>query len=609
MRNVNEYKLLVPAKADFYEEYARQEFVALYKMATGKDILTVTDEVVFVDGAKVISLGRTNLLKESRVTAEYEKLGRDGYRIVTEGDTVFLVGGGTYGTVYAVYGFLARLLGYKFYNPEEIYFANPKNEEIEDMDITDIPDFENRTGGWHYSRKESAWAIRYRTFKYFGEMADGEEFFGSWAHNHIREYLPTSKYLGKHPDWYSPEFTQLCLSNEEMWPEFTNRVIERIKERPRAEFFLLGQEDRPTFCGCPRCLALIEKIGRSGVMMRFVNYVAREVEKWRKENAPDRHILVGTFAYQKTQTPPVTQDENGNYIPVDPSVVPEDNVFIMLAPISADCSVTMTDPERNPSAKKTIEGWYSLTHKCILWTYCSNFDRKFGFFDNFHVLSDNYKIFRNYQFRWLYYENNATIGGTALQPLLCYLHSNLAWNADFDVKEGTVDFMKHYYKEGADAMIAYLKGFNDFYKARKKEYSERDNIYYGTYLWNGQEKTSVLDPNFHTWEFICEREKNLDDAEKAIKLARYNKEREQKYLKRILIERMTVKFLIAQFFGHKFESKAKYVEYLDKFRKEVESFEMVSIKRNQTLDATFDQWKEDWCSGKGTDLDIGIVMR
>ena len=608
IRNIEDYRIVIPAKADFYENYAKDELLDLYKMATGKTLAVVNDSVLFESNAKIISIGRTNLLLESNVKAEYSALGRDGYRIALDGDSLFLVGGGSYGTVYSVYGFMERQFGYKFYNPDEIYFAKPENNVIGEYDVTEIPTFENRTGGWYFSRRDVKDATRYRTFKYFGDMLDGEEFFGSWAHNHIREYLPISKYHGAHPDWYSPEFTQLCLSNEEMWDEMVKRVIERIQERPKAEFFLLGQEDRPTFCGCKRCLEQIEKYGRSGVMMRFINYVARGVKKWQEENCPERHILIGTFAYQKTQVPPVNIDENGNYTPVDPSVVPEDNVFIMLAPISADGSVTLTNPERNPAAKKTLDGWFSLTNKCILWTYCSNFDRKFGFFDNFHVLSDNYKIFRNYNFRWVYYENSAARGGTALQPLLCYLHSNLAWNADFDVKEGTVDFMHHYYKEGGKDMLAYLKGFNDFYKARKKEYSDRDGNYYGTYLWNGQEKTSVLDPEFHTWEFVTDRMKNLDDAITAIKNAGHG-DKEEEYVDRVEMERFTLYFIIAEFFKTKFATKAEFVAFLDKFRAECERREIATVKRNQTLDQSFGDWKEGWEKGEASDLNMDIIMR
>jgi hypothetical protein len=429
-----------------------------------------------------------------------------------------------------------------------------------------------------------------RTFTYFGTMRDGEEFFGSWAHNHF-EYLPISTYRSDHPTWYSPEFTQLCLSEEEMWPEFTKRVIERIKSRPKAEYFLLGQEDRPTFCGCKRCLELTETIGRSGIMMRFINYVAREVKKWQAENCPERNIYVGTFAYQKTQDPPVIVDENGNYQPVDPSVVPEDNVFIMLAPISSDNSVVFDDETHNGKAKKTLEGWNALTKKCILWVYCSNFDRKFGFFDNMHVLSENYKLFKRYNFRWLYYENSSGRCGMAWQALLCYLHSNLAWNVNFELQPAIDDFMHHYYKQAAPFMREYLNSFDAYYKKRKAEFSERDGRYYGTYLWNGQEQTSVMSKEFHTYEFLCDMNALLDKAVKAIKDAGYDAETEQKLLDRIQVERFTVMFFIAEFHSDKFE-KNDYCDFLNNFKSECERFDIVGIKRNKTNEQVFDEWRE-----------------
>ena len=145
IRNIEDYRIVIPAKADFYENYAKDELLDLYKMATGKTLAVVNDSVLFESNAKIISIGRTNLLLESNVKAEYSALGRDGYRIALDGDSLFLVGGGSYGTVYSVYGFMERQFGYKFYNPDEIYFAKPENNVIGEYDVTEIPTFENRT--------------------------------------------------------------------------------------------------------------------------------------------------------------------------------------------------------------------------------------------------------------------------------------------------------------------------------------------------------------------------------------------------------------------------------------------------------------------------------
>ena len=591
MVSINDYKIVVPANADFYEDFAKNELLELLSKI-GITLPVFEDRVLFTKDDKIISLGRTLLFAESGIKAEYSELKRDGHVIKSQGNTIYLVGGGSYGTVYAVYGFLARQFGYVFYNPEEIVFKNAENYLVGEYDVTDIPDFENRTGGFYFSKFEPTNATRYRTFRWYGFMQNGGEFFGSWDHNHIRKYLPTRLYLGAHPDWYSPEFTQLCLSNEEMWVEFTKRVIEEIIAKPDSEYFLLGQEDRPTFCGCARCLEQIEKYGRSGIMMRFTNYVAREVEKWRVENAPDRHIWIGTFAYQKTTTPPVSEDENGNFTPLDPSVVPEKNVFIMLAPISADMSVTITDPERNASTKRTIDGWFSLTENIVFWTYCSNFDRRFFYFDHFHVTSENYKILKNYKFKWLYYSNQASRQGMAFQALACYIHSNLAWNVDLDIHALASDFMDNYYKEGAKEMKEYLRKTDEFYKNRKQEFMDRDGRYYGTYLWLSQETTNVWAPDFYTWEFITEMNEILDKA-KANILAKGYGDKEQEMVDRIEVERFSLKMIIAEFFKSKF-NKEEYFAFLDQFKADCERLGINSVKSKMTLDVAFDDWRKKY---------------
>lgn len=590
MANINQYKILLPKEPSFYEKFAKDELVRLLG-EIGITLEVLTDDIIFSSNDKIISIGRTINFAESGLKAEYNELKRDGHIIKTQGNALYLVGGEGYGTVYAVYGFMARQFGYSYFAPSEVAFKNAQNLEIGEYDVTDIPDIENRTGA-NLSTEPVECATRFRTFHRYGFMQNGECYFGSWAHNHIKEYMPTSKYMSAHREWYSPEFTQLCLTNEEMWAEFVKNVIQRIIDRPDSEYFLLGQEDRPTFCGCARCLEQIEKYGRSGVMMRFINHVAREVEKWRKKYAPDRHIWIGTFAYQKTVTPPVIEDENGNYVPVDPSVVPEKNVFVMLAPISADMSAPLTDEERNLPTKKNLDGWTSLTDNCILWTYSANFTRKLFFFDHFHVLAENYKIAKQYKFKWLLYEKRTYKGGTAFRDLLAYLHSNLAWKVDLDIKELISDFMDNYYKDGAKEMKEYLSRTDEFFKRRKAEFGEKDGRYYGTYLWQNQETNNVWSPEFFTWDFITEMNGLLDKAVEKIKNGNRG-EKEREYIDRVEMERLSLKMIIAEFFKDKF-TKKEYHAFLDEFKADLIRLDIGSIKTKQDLEQTFEEWKDKY---------------
>ncbi len=589
-----EYRILISNNPDFYENYAKDEFIRLFKQATGITLSVEIDRrTPFSPEEKYISIGRTNFFKESGVTADYQELKRDGYKIVTKGNSLLLIGGGGYGTVYAVYGFFERQFDYRYYMQDEWKITEKQNDKLADYDVTDIPDIENRTGRFWYPMDDPDCAIRMRTFSGFGKMRDGQKFFGSWAHNHIKEYLPLSKYQAEHIDWYSPELTQLCLTNEEMWPEMVEQVKRRIVDNEKAEYFLLGQEDTPTFCGCPRCLEQIKIYGRSGIMMRFINHVAREIKEWIKDYDPSRKVYIGTFAYQKTQDPPVVLDEKGKYVPIDESVIPEDNVFIMLAILGADWAVPMNDPINNKNAKLAFDGWFSLTDNIIIWAYCSNFNRALGFFDNYHVLDDNYKLCKHYKFKWVYFESNGCKQGVAFQPMLCFVHSQMAWNTKLKSADLIDEFMGAYYKEAKPQVKKYFESMVDYYRTKKEELNKSTGLYHGTYIWNGREH-DVYCKSFYKYHFLQEMFDLLTEGMNVIDNSdKYDKGTKDQLKQRIMLERLTIRYLVAEFFASDFKME-DYFAYLDEFEKECLLLNIKSIKSRKENQQVFEEWKKNF---------------
>ena len=71
-------------------------------------------------------------------------------------------------------------------------------------------------------------------------------------------------------------------------------------------------------------------------MMHFVNKVADGVQAYLDEHDPDRIFYLATFGYQKTEEGPANYI-NGQWVPIDETVIPRKNVMIMIAPIYA-CS-------------------------------------------------------------------------------------------------------------------------------------------------------------------------------------------------------------------------------------------------------------------------------
>ena len=141
-------------------------------------------------------------------------------------------------------------------------------------------------------------------------------------------------------------------------------------------------------------------------------------------------------------------------------------------------------------------------------------------------------------------------------------------------------------------MKEYMKKTDEYLKERKRELSEKEGRYIGTYLWQSQETNNVWSPEFYSWEFICEMNGILDRAVSKIKAEKYGKN-EKKYLDRIEMERFSLKMIIAEFFKEKF-SKKEYYAFLEEFKEKCEEFGIEGIKNKQTLTQTIDDWKEKY---------------
>lgn len=131
------YKIIVPSgKRRDYEITASEELKNLLFSATGytfevfpdKQLNPITGaptdtDLVWSSEDKYISLGKTSIAKQAGFIVDRTEVGFTGYGIKTIGNTVCLLGGGVAGTLFAVYDFLKRVVGYELNNlngPDEM---------------------------------------------------------------------------------------------------------------------------------------------------------------------------------------------------------------------------------------------------------------------------------------------------------------------------------------------------------------------------------------------------------------------------------------------------------------------------------------------------------
>ena len=223
------YSIIIPTQSDKTILTASKELQYFFKEATGVTLAIETDSgVAYDENARYLSIGKTSIYQGSGITTTYEELGESGLKLNTKGNTIIMSGYTSYGAMYAMYEFLERTFNLEVYAEDEYYIDhNVINLKLKDFAVTEVPVFQRRSVGLYPYSVNETFRNRMRQDLY-------NEGWIYWSHSHFK-ILPKETYFEAHEDWYSPDGTQLCLTNDEMRAEFTRVVIDLVKKQEIAE--------------------------------------------------------------------------------------------------------------------------------------------------------------------------------------------------------------------------------------------------------------------------------------------------------------------------------------------------------------------------------------
>jgi len=263
------------------------------------------------------------------------------------------------GTLYAVYHFLERVCGVRWYSPTELGTVVPAQKTLEARggEARRRPAFIYRDIGWPMGMSEvyngvaSLWP---RTSPVQGELdAMGyaelkKRFPNSWHYLHAKRgmnrlflqrhrlggqpYRANHSFYGyydrfwkknpkaadqwveKRPEWFAQGYKgqppQMCFTND----GFVQQVIQDARDyfdgkgaKPRAvasgDFFALVPQDNSSYCKCPRCQALMNAdeadnpFFSNGYASDYVFGFANRVAKAIRQSHPDKYLA--TLAYAR----------------------------------------------------------------------------------------------------------------------------------------------------------------------------------------------------------------------------------------------------------------------------------------------------------------------
>ena len=392
----------------------------------------------------IISVGDNELSQKHGLKSK-QYLGR-AYSIITKDNIYFILSNSDEGLLFGVYRLMHELIGFETYANDEIFISD--SIDFKNINLECVADIPYASRSWMSDKYNNLYPYR---LGYALPHWLVENF-----HSFVTYIMPKEKYFKDHPEWYSyPSTRQLCLTNEDMTKEFTKNVISYLNDKNLQQggtyILRLGHEDNTLYCQCDKCKASDAKYKRSGTLIRFINKVAKEVNKYKDEHYPDKHIKLETFGYSYTIEPPVDE----NFKPLDESVVVEPNVGIFYANMAPYWD------NRYEDYMNKLKGWSSIGAEMYIWLYDSLFDNEFIYLS---TLKNTQRIFQELvKAKTMYLEDMGHyLANVSFDAWSNYVRAKLSWDVNTDIDLLTDDFFKHYFKEASVEVKQYFDEINEY---------------------------------------------------------------------------------------------------------------------------------------------------
>lgn len=481
----SEYKILLP-ELSTYTTYARDELIRFFGEATGVTLQTVDDsagEISHSASAKYISIGDTHAYATSGLTVDKTALGRDGARIQTKDNTVYITGGTDQGVLYGVYDFLKLNFGFEVYYKDcydlDTGVENVKLRNYNVTDISDIPmkarvgilqcesqDMDDYMFAYRMRTTDNMEDVMFLIHEEFGNKTSASE----KLHNSLY-YLPKDQYLSSDPEFYSTKGEQLCYTargNSEKYKRMVSLCAQKAEqslkwytkdEYPLMNTIHIGIMDNWQSCECSACkqFAAEHNDAESAAVYKFVQDMAREVVDWMNQpenSAYKRDDLQFTFfAYQWTLKPPF-EIEDGEVIIAD-DIVPDADLKIkpFNAFSSFDYGVSMNS-STNAEQIEYATQWAQYVSDGWSWTYGCFYNDYFCFYDPYTFYEDYYKWLyeQKYQYSFAQFHSRQRGADTGFYTLANYINCKLMWDSSLSTSDLIDSFFNAMYSDAADAM-------------------------------------------------------------------------------------------------------------------------------------------------------------
>ena len=503
-----DYQIYYAAEGGIYETntfdrrvlgIATSDLARFFKEATGAEISVNTyASAAFDVSEKAIVVGR---LSEG-ANLGYDGLTTDtGYKIVREGNSVFIYGKTSNGAANGVYAFLNKYFGYEFYT-DEVYTY----ETVDEVKIKSLEEVFNPDIDYIFASGSAVYGLDYTDntypFEYQYRLGYATDHYvtGGNTHNFLT-LISEDKYKAEHPHWFTTEnwygannwyngqprsgaaasgtFTTLNLSYNDY--EMVSTVAGLIAGQVNADnwngrkYFTFSQPDRLGWSTATTSKAVYNKYGTySAEYIIFMNKLAKYIE----ENCNLKNeVTLQILAYGAIVEAPAYSDElalySGNKV----------KVGVMYAPIERNNMLSLEDgtvkgvinEQYNSYYAEQFKKWQALavnSGEIGYWNYSAYTDSFFTPFDSITNKQADYKFAKSLGVKVIKDQGqvgNAVTTGSDWDTLKNYIKVKLAKNVNEDVETLIKNFCDAYYGAASPFMQTLLKTERDWINGTLKD--------------------------------------------------------------------------------------------------------------------------------------------
>lgn len=552
--NTTEYSILIPENATTEIEYAAEELKELFQEATTVKLDVFKDNTVgeYSADKKVISLGNTTYAQAANVQPTKE-LSEYGYTIQTDNKSIFINANSDIGVTFGVYGFLELQFNFDCFSDVYYYIDKQSDAPLLDFNVRDVPDMKAKNKSSQYQDGDGLRRMKF--------IARDETWAGSQSVHSAFSVLPIETYGETHDKWYSDDSLQLCYTahgdeaERNLMIDTVADIIEKAYKAatPNERFFSFGQMDKKVWCTCDTCYASYEKYGSNcPVQTKFINEVAAKVQAWMESDegkpyARDFEILY--LVYHKTIDAPAVYDEElGEYVPVDDSVIPAEHTLPVIAPLEMAFGYDIYDKE-NAKDLENLKKWKAVLGQaeCGLYTYFQNYTSFWLYFDSYTNIQNWYRFMADFDINWFYEEGQGSFldggNGTIWTALRSYLVSKLAWNVNLNVDDLTKRFFSYYFDEASDELYEVFGETRAVQKLNRKEFGKLT-------MQNKRIDQKKYWPKALAENALVKFEKALEDVSYLTKI---DPKKYQQIYTNIVAERLSYEYIICEFYAEEYD--------------------------------------------------------